>query len=116
MPVIKAAEFAAEWKEWWNVLQPSWRSDGSSRDCPADADWQVLQRGGNNGIFIVIMCLSWWGKAVTSPQTSEAFQAAVEDVTWTLKNVSLSISSISAGSKRAGDNLDIRSSNKRMRK
>ena len=59
MPVIKAAEFAAEWKEWWNTLQPSWRSDGSNQDCLADADWQVLQKGGSNGIFIIIMCLSW---------------------------------------------------------
>jgi hypothetical protein len=106
------AEFAVEWREWWNILQPSWQSNGSDRDCPADADWQLICCGGSNGIFIILMCLSWWGKAVTSPQNCDDFQAVVKDVIWAFEKISLSISVISNGLKCAGDNLDITFSSK----
>jgi len=112
---MKVKEFAVQWKEWWDTLQPSWRSGGPEllhRDCPADADWKVLQRGGSNGIFIVVMCLSWWGKAATSPKDRELFNAAVDDVAWVLGNVSTSIH-VSAGTKRGSDHSDTGSTSKR---
>lgn len=112
MPAIKAAEFSAVWREWWDILQPSWRLNSFDQNCPTDADWQVLQCGGNNGIFIVIMCLSWWGKAITSPQDNDAFQAAVDEVVWVLEKVS---TFISGGSKRKANDISITSPNKRMR-
>jgi hypothetical protein len=112
VPIIKVTEFAVEWKQWWDVLQPSWRVGRS--EPPANADWKVLQRGGSNGIFIVLMCLSWWGNAVTSPEHREVFDAAVEDVVWVLQHVCMSIPA-SVGIKRAADNSDTNSANKRAR-
>jgi hypothetical protein len=115
---VKVREFAVEWREWWNNIQPSWRSGGSGPlhgDCPPDADWKVLHRGGSNGIFIVVMCLSWWGKFVTSPTDRELFDAAVEEVALVFENVSTSIH-VSAGTKRAADHSDTGSTNKRARK
>jgi hypothetical protein len=117
VPVVKATEFAVEWREWWDTLQPSWRVGGSGtsqRDCPANADWKVLQRGGSNGIFIILMCLSWWSKVATSPKLREVFDTAVEDVVWVFEHVCMSIP-ISAGSKRAADDSDTNSANKRAR-
>ena len=103
------------WREWWDILQPSWRLNSFDQNCSTDADWQVLQRGGNNGIFIVIMCLSWWGKAITSPQNCDTFQAAVDEVAWVLEKVSSSVTFISGFSKRKTNDIDTKSPSKRMR-
>jgi hypothetical protein len=116
VPIVKVADFPAEWREWWNTLQPSWRSGDLGQDCPPDADWQVLQCGGNNGIFIVVMCLSWWGKAIISPQNCLDFQAAVEEVAWVLEKISTSVPSKLVGSKRVADDSDVASSNKRAKR
>jgi hypothetical protein len=93
---VKAAEFAIDWRAWWVTIQPSWRSGESGsgpldQECPANADWKVLQRGGSNGIFIILMCLTWWGKAATTPQDRDAFTTAVEDVAWVFEKVLISI-------------------------
>ena len=90
------------------MLQPSWHSTGSGpslMDCPADADWKVLQHGGGNGIFIVVMCLSWWGKVVTSPKDHEVFDAAVEEVASVFENVWMSLQAL-AGTKCRADDSD----------
>ena len=63
---------------------------------------------------MVVMCLSWWGKAIISSQDCKDFQAAVEEVAWVLEKVSISISFTLSGLKCAADNLDITSSKKRV--
>jgi hypothetical protein len=74
-------------------------------DCPADADWKMLQCEGGNSIFIVIMCLSWWGKVVTSPKDCKVFNTAVEEVASVFKNVLMSLQ-VLAGTKHGADDSD----------
>jgi hypothetical protein len=115
VPAVKVTEFAVEWRDWWDTLQASWHSGGSGpshRDCPANADWKILQHGGTNGIFIILMCLSWWNKAMTSLTHREVFDAAVEDVAWALEHVCTSIP-VLASAKRVADHSDP-GSNKRV--
>lgn len=89
-PTFHAAEFAAAWKLWWEGLQPAWRIQGTwplGREVPADEDWSILRRGGNNGLFLVVMCLSWWGTTAKSKNDRATFEAAKQDVVWVLEKV-----------------------------
>lgn len=65
--------FADSWEEWYISLQPKWRipdSDGNIDieslivDPPTDtqtSDWLALRKGSQNGIFLLILTLGWWG-------------------------------------------------------
>jgi hypothetical protein len=52
------------WLKWWKALQPKWRvlDDGNLRqDIGEDSqEWEGLHQGGRNGIFMIIIALSWW--------------------------------------------------------
>ncbi len=44
----------------------------------------VLDRSGQNGIFLVMLGLSWWAGQVTAPVLLPEFETMVEDVDWVL--------------------------------
>ncbi len=44
----------------------------------------VLDRSGQNGIFLVMLGLSWWAGHVTAPALLPEFETMVEDVDWVL--------------------------------
>ena len=47
---------------WWNNIQPEWRRSG--QDSPQDPSaWSYILSGGSKGLFLVLMCLSWWHRA-----------------------------------------------------
>ncbi|KAH9914762.1 uncharacterized protein BXZ73DRAFT_11632, partial [Epithele typhae] len=57
--------FATAAKRWWCRLQPDFRCAEDftwplPRTVDSDSDWEDLLLGGSNGLFIAIMCLSWW--------------------------------------------------------
>ncbi|TFK79973.1 hypothetical protein K466DRAFT_504691, partial [Polyporus arcularius HHB13444] len=68
VPKIKSLEgFTTQLRKWWSRLQPTVRipEDGDiwalEKTAPADpSKWSDVRRGGCNGIFMVLMCLSWW--------------------------------------------------------
>lgn len=103
---MKVAEFATEWKSWWEGMQPAWRrgTEGSplSRDIPSIEEWDIIARGGSNGLFLVVMALSWWfqGFVSTSTEPTDDFWAAVSDVAWVLDTITDTLSSVSVGQKR----------------
>lgn len=49
---------------WWGNIQPDWRRSG--QDSPQDPSaWSYILSGGSKGLFLVLMCLSWWHRAHT---------------------------------------------------
>jgi hypothetical protein len=94
VPEFKVGEFAVVWRGWWESLQPKWRPQDTwppSQDTPPDEDWGILQRGGINGLFVIIMCISWWATKKMSSKEWSAFEAAKSDVAWVIRQVSHSL-------------------------
>jgi hypothetical protein len=87
-PDVKAAEFGVEWHKWWRFIQPGWRTD-ETRVLPDAADWAALASGGPNGLFLVIMSLSWWARAdkIQSNKVSDKFMLAVDEVHWVMTEI-----------------------------
>ena len=87
-PFIKSLPlFVTTWKNWWTGLQPNSRREGDTswplaRVLPEDCDeWMKVNRGGCNGLFMVLMTLSWWLTEVGDGDTAEVFDA-IRDVVW----------------------------------
>jgi hypothetical protein len=81
--------YAARWKKWWIGMQPKVRITSEwppSRVVSDDTAWDVLRRVGTTGFIIVMMTLSWWGKAATGVD-DESFQVAVAEVNWVLEKM-----------------------------
>lgn len=90
-PVIDAGEFGAQWQTWWTAMQPEWRTLDAvwpfPHVIPAEGSWGRLEHsGGSNGMFLVVLTLSWWARAVSQPSDTK-FNLAVKDVTWMLDAV-----------------------------
>jgi len=96
LPPVKLNDFPLEWRAWWLVIQPPWRRKviGSSWPPPRTAalksDWTSLMKAGPNGLYLVMLTLSWWAWAIekstaTVPYTE--FDLAVADVEWVLSNI-----------------------------
>ena len=67
-PEIDVEEFMSSFMAWWIALQPGWRlaDDGSfNYEMPKDEDWHVLHKGGLARLYIVVVALSWWIRALT---------------------------------------------------
>ncbi|KZT12095.1 uncharacterized protein LAESUDRAFT_613440, partial [Laetiporus sulphureus 93-53] len=53
------------WKGWWYNLQPAVHHGDTTwplkqEAFSSDMDWSALERGGCNGLHLVIITLSWW--------------------------------------------------------
>ncbi|KAF8502335.1 hypothetical protein F5888DRAFT_1800820 [Russula emetica] len=71
-------------KQWWAKMQPSWREcESLIRALPADADWELIVRGGPNGLALVVMALFWWIHATKDDEELDVeILNAIEDVNW----------------------------------
>ena len=59
---VTVPSFGADVVNWWANIQPEWRRSG--RDLPQDPSaWSFILSGGSKGLFLVLMCLSWWHRA-----------------------------------------------------
>ena len=88
-PAIPQIElYAAQWQDWWSRMQPDWRRgpDGLLRD--RDGPWDKLAVPGQNGMFIVLVSLSWWRAiALESGLTLETCDECTQDVRWVLHKI-----------------------------
>ena len=78
-------QFAESWSRWWLRLQPDWRSSENGpliEDFLDDPDFPELEKGGPNGIFLLILSLGWWGMAISDqePSKSRAFCEAMHSL------------------------------------
>lgn len=90
--------FASKWRLWWTELQPSWRETEQwpferTITQAADGDtWDTLLQGGSNGVFLIIVSLSWWVSAVhkgSGKQTNawKELSEAMADVDWVFEQL-----------------------------
>lgn len=92
----EVSEIDKKWWGWWKSLQPNWREtmtiagplNVTHQAITDDGDWMVLEKSGINGMFSVVACLSWWGKAVARDDAS--FLAAIADVRWVIEQILVS--------------------------
>jgi len=90
-PDIDVEQFASSFMAWWIALQPGWRlaDDGSFKyETPTGEDWRVLHKGGSAGLYIVVVALSWWIRALTPESPSFCAWTAVHDVQWVIDQIS----------------------------
>ncbi|PPR03008.1 hypothetical protein CVT24_012321 [Panaeolus cyanescens] len=85
--------YAVQFNSWWCALQPSWRSAKSAdrvedilrNNTKLDREsWISVLKGGNNGMYVVVMALSWW---IRSDPSSNDVWAFVNDVHWVIQRV-----------------------------
>ena len=84
-------DFATDWWQWWEILQPDWRGDGLDflRDIPEGASWAEIRKGGPNSFFIILLSIVWWGVAVQDQNSGiqNDWFDAYEDVNWVLDSI-----------------------------
>lgn len=93
VPLIKPSTYGTRFMEWWVGMQPSWRASQGSKglldltcETPKAETWQVLNKGGTAGIYVVVMGLSWWIKGQQNKCDANAW-AAVDDVSWVIQQM-----------------------------
>ena len=75
-----------EWSAWYESMQPSWRSS-LSRVVEANADWSPLAKGGNNGLYVLLLSIGWWIFALRDGDLSDELLAAIDDIKWVFGQV-----------------------------
>lgn len=82
---------SAEFKTFWLSLQPIWRTQSSAWPPPKDSsrtsDWSVLQKGGPNGIYLVLKSLAFLAKMAWFADERKVLEDMVEDVNWALGEI-----------------------------
>ena len=95
---------------WWIAIQPKWRlaDDSSFVYSTLDGeDWRFLHKGGSSGLYIVVVALSWWVKALTPDNSEIRVWTAVDQI---YKKVKMVLS----GKKRGHEETEQSNSAKRF--
>lgn len=91
-------DFEQCWWDWWCTIQSGNHRIEGERPCFEEQnviDWEELNIWGLNGIVLVVVALSWWGKALDktdTPRKSTSWPDAVRDVTWALWELEVALS------------------------
>jgi hypothetical protein len=91
----KLEEFAAEWRAWWDSLQPSWRRRGLDGAWSIDVSyggagtqWGSLYAWGENGVVALVAGVYIWGRNAPAESVSwQEWEAAVADLGWMLEGM-----------------------------
>ena len=86
---VDAEKFGAQVLAWWITIQPTTRKawPPSYEPLPDNFSFEYFKRGGPNGVFLVILCLSWWANALTADTDHTSFRQVVHNVRWVLQQV-----------------------------
>ena len=90
---------------WCGGLLSNWRlaDDGSfNYEMPKDEDWRVLRKGGLARLYIVVVALSWWIRALTPDNLLFHAWTAVHNVHWVIDQILKML--LPAGKKRPLEN------------
>ncbi|KAJ7301786.1 hypothetical protein DFH08DRAFT_723825 [Mycena albidolilacea] len=87
--------FATAWQQWWDSLQPGWRTKRSDGSWKVEdgyggkgEEWGDLYTWGPYGVASVVAGLYMWGFAVRDDITLRAaWEAASSDVGWVLEGM-----------------------------
>lgn len=85
-------KFEERWWSWWRELQPEGRRDGSKlrRDgFTSVLNWDSIAKHGDNGLFIILLTLVWWGAASREARIDlKGWEEAVDDAAWVIDRIS----------------------------
>ena len=83
---VNAKEFGAAVLQWWLTIQPTTRKEWppTYTPLPHDFSFDYINRGGPNGVFLMILCLGWWANALTTDADAADYTLVVNDVSWVL--------------------------------
>ena len=86
---VDVGTFGAYVIEWWLTIQPTTRKAWPPvyEPLPDDFSFDFFNRGGPNGVFLMILCLSWWANALTTEADHSSFRLVVHDVRWVLEQL-----------------------------
>ena len=86
---VNAEKFGAEVTEWWITIQPTTRKawPPAYKPLPVDFSFDYFNRGGPNGVFLMILCLLWWANALSAGADHTGFKLVIRDVRWVLEQV-----------------------------
>lgn len=96
--ILSLSEYQAFWISWWKGLQPPWRSTEEwplLRDSQVVDGWDKILVGGKDGLFVVMMTLSWWiSESARGVGGGSELKEAITDVSWVVSNL---VSVLSSG-------------------
>jgi hypothetical protein len=91
VPVVTdASTYGTQWVKWWASTQPSERNTQQwpfPKVSISDACWSRFPSNGKDGIFMLVMALSFWAPAVQSPNEIAFFEEAVTDLHWVIQEL-----------------------------
>lgn len=97
--MIKSIQtYEDKWVKWWTEAQPKWRNTRNwpfPQDDVGTGDWDDLFLGGKDGLYIVVMSLSWWAHA-RDPVVDSKVEDAISDVCWVMGHLITSLSAVTA--------------------
>ncbi|PPR06998.1 hypothetical protein CVT24_011094 [Panaeolus cyanescens] len=119
---VDLSEFPSTFNAWWRALQPDWRREHQDdatmpRTPPStgDSDWTALAKGGNTGIYTLIMALSWWVRS-TPAVNDDPVWSVVDDIKWVLGQIHTPKCASRNSKKRPSNAAGVSDSRKRHRK
>ena len=88
---VDAEKFGVKVVGWWVTIQPTARKawPPSYEPLPDNFSFDYFKRGGPNGVFLMILCLSWWANVLTVGSDHTSFKQVVHDVRWVLEQVEI---------------------------
>lgn len=94
VPDIKdVGVYGGQVRGWWRAIQPEWRKEHAEgdwplhRQAPLDEDWDLVARGGPNGLMMVMMAIGWWFGRLDDKKAVAELGSVVEDITWALRKI-----------------------------
>ena len=86
---VDAERFGKQVIEWWLTIQPTARKQWPPvySPFPMDFSFDYFNRGGPNGVFLMIVCLLWWANALSPGLDYTDFRLVVHDVHWVLEQI-----------------------------
>lgn len=81
--------FGASVLNWWRTIQPTTRKQWPPTydPLPDDFSFDYFNRGGPNGVFLMVLCLGWWAGALTADTDMTDYTSVVNDVCWVLEQI-----------------------------
>jgi hypothetical protein len=86
---VDAAIFSEKVVGWWLTIQPTTRKvwPPTYAPLPAGFSFEYFNRGGPNGVFLMILCLGWWANTLSTNTDHTSFKLVVHDVRWVLEQL-----------------------------
>ncbi|KAF9789134.1 hypothetical protein BJ322DRAFT_1001128 [Thelephora terrestris] len=74
---------------WWLTIQPTARKQWPPTydPLPAKFSFEYFNRGGPNGVFLMLLCLGWWANALNGDTDLTDYTLVVNDVSWVLEQI-----------------------------